>query len=95
MISNSYVDARLFDVGQIQGIFPCVLVVDLGLEKFTDLGLRILERVRVQKLTRVLRRLGIKERKLFLEANRLLEYSGQWLCLEIFWTMAMFVTKNQ
>lgn len=67
----------------------------LRVRKFTDLGLRILERVRVQRLIRVLRRLGIKERKLFLEANRLLEYSGQWLCLEIFWTMAMFVTKNQ
>jgi hypothetical protein len=79
MISNSYVDKRLFDVGQIKGICPCVLVVGLGLEKFTYQWFRILEMVMVQILTSVLKRWGIRERKLFLEANRLLEYSGQLL----------------
>jgi undecaprenyl pyrophosphate phosphatase UppP len=51
MISNSYVDKRLFDVGQIKGICPCVLVVGLGLEKFTYQWFRILEMVMVQILT--------------------------------------------
>lgn len=58
-------------------------------------SVRILEeRIRVQRLTRVLKQLTIKAGALFLEANRLLGNSGQRFCLGFMDSLIGYLVGN-
>jgi hypothetical protein len=58
-------------------------------------SVRILEeRIRVQRLTRVLKRLTIEAGALFLEANRLLGNSGQQFCLGFVASLIGYLVGN-